>query len=103
MWTPRGKKFDNRVYMLIPSIHPLTALFRVGHLRFSVFNYTERFESTFALNRTGRSSKWMDKVRSRATPAPARARPCPPARPRPRLRCARVLGADQSHQRNVDS
>lgn len=25
MWTPRGKKFDNRVYMLIPSIHPLTA------------------------------------------------------------------------------
>ena len=56
------------------------ALFRVGHLRFSVFNYTERFESTFALNRTGRASKWVGKVWPRATPAPARARP--PARAR---------------------
>jgi len=40
IWTINGRKWDNRIYVLVPSIQPLVVLFRAGHLRFSVLNYT---------------------------------------------------------------
>lgn len=40
LWTIGGRKFDNRVYLLVASMKPLTILFRRGHLRFSLQNYT---------------------------------------------------------------
>eukprot|EP00277_Geminigera_cryophila_P047990 CAMPEP_0173072490 /NCGR_PEP_ID=MMETSP1102-20130122/9851_1 /TAXON_ID=49646 /ORGANISM="Geminigera sp., Strain Caron Lab Isolate" /LENGTH=279 /DNA_ID=CAMNT_0013941175 /DNA_START=235 /DNA_END=1070 /DNA_ORIENTATION=- len=41
IWTIDGKKFDNRIYVLVPSLEPFIILFRQGHLRFSVFNHSE--------------------------------------------------------------
>ena len=41
IWTINDKKFDNRIYVLVPSIEPLMIFFREGHLRFSVFNHSE--------------------------------------------------------------
>ena len=40
IWTVGGKKFDNRAYLLIASVDPLVVFYRMGHLRFSVLNYT---------------------------------------------------------------
>jgi hypothetical protein len=41
IWTIDNKKFDNRVYVLVPSLDPFMIFFREGHLRFSVLNYSE--------------------------------------------------------------
>ena len=40
MYTRGNRKFDNRIYLLIPSVDPLVVHFHPGHLRFSVFNYS---------------------------------------------------------------
>ena len=39
MWIPGKRKFDQRYYVLIPSLNPLIVLVRRGYLRFSAFEY----------------------------------------------------------------
>jgi hypothetical protein len=39
MWIPGKRKFDQRYYVLIPSLNPLIVLVRKGYLRFSAFEY----------------------------------------------------------------
>jgi hypothetical protein len=41
LYTIDNKKFDNRVFVLVPTIKPLVVLFRQGHLRLSVMNYSD--------------------------------------------------------------
>jgi hypothetical protein len=40
LYTMQNRKFDNRIYVLVPSVEPLIVLFHQGHLRFSALNYT---------------------------------------------------------------
>ena len=39
LWLLKGKKFDMRVYVLVPSVEPLLVFFRPGHLRVSALSY----------------------------------------------------------------
>lgn len=40
LWVPRGRKFDHRIYVLLPSLKdPFMALLREGHLRVSTVDY----------------------------------------------------------------
>ena len=47
IWTINNRKWDNRIYILVPSIEPYIILFREGHLRFSVFNHSEDATAPF--------------------------------------------------------
>lgn len=46
IWTINNRKWDNRIYVLVPSIEPYIILFRQGHLRFSVFNHSDEDPAT---------------------------------------------------------
>ena len=41
IWTINNRKWDHRIYVLVASLEPFVVLFRQGHLRFSVLNYTD--------------------------------------------------------------
>jgi len=46
-----GRKFDNRIFVLVVSFDPLIILFHGGHIRRSVFNYSEPFsDASLSLN-----------------------------------------------------
>jgi hypothetical protein len=40
IWIPGRKKFDQRFYVLVPSLNPLIVLVRRGYLRYSTVDYT---------------------------------------------------------------
>jgi len=64
IWTIDDKKFDNRIYVLVPSIEPLMIFFREGHLRFSVFNHSEPDTSPSPVEATAPSHNAAPPARS---------------------------------------